>query len=85
MVQIELEPEIESALAQRAQAQGLALERFIAEIVEAEAVAHLDDRHDGPTEDQVRAVEDLIAFQERTKLTLDGLKIKDMVHEGHKY
>jgi hypothetical protein len=85
MIQIELQPEVESVLAQRAQAQGVALERFVAEIVEAEATAHGVDLQVRPTEAQRRAVEDLIAFRERTKLTLGGLKIKDMVHEGHKY
>jgi hypothetical protein len=82
MVQIELQPEVELSLAQRAQAQGIALERFI---VEAEATEHLDLSRRGPSEEQFRAVEDLIAFREKSNNTLGGLKIKDMVHEGHKY
>lgn len=85
MVQIELQPEVELSLAQRAQAHGIALERFIAEIVEAEATEHLDLSRRGPSEEQFRAVEDLIAFREKSNNTLGGLKIKDMVHEGHKY
>jgi hypothetical protein len=85
MIQIELRPEVESALAAEAKSRGIELETYVAEIVESNA---MDDSYD-PTpserEKYRRAVEDLIAFREERKLTLGGLKIKDMVHEGHKY
>jgi hypothetical protein len=85
MIQIELRPEIESELTQRANSQGVALEDFITEIVEADVAAHRGNLQGGPTQDQLRAVEELLAFREKHNLTLGGLKIKDMVHEGHKY
>jgi hypothetical protein len=85
MIQLELRPEIESELTQRANSQGVALEDFITEIVEADVAAHRDDLQDKSIADRLRAVEELLAFREKHNLTLGGLKIKDMAHEGHKY
>jgi len=85
MIQIELRPELESALAEEAKSRGMELESYVAEIVESNSTD--DSYRPTPAEREKyrRAVEDLIEFQERTKLTLGGLKIKDMVHEDHKY
>jgi hypothetical protein len=77
MIQIQLRPEIESQLAHEAQARGVALDRYIEEIVEARSAADAN-------EDQRRAVEEMLAFRHEYKVTLGGLKLTDLIHEGHR-
>jgi hypothetical protein len=79
MIQIQLRPEIESQLATEAQARGVALDRYIEEIVEARSAATVD-----ADEDQRRAVEEMLAFRHEYKATLGGLKLTDLIHEGHR-
>jgi len=79
MIQIQLRPEVESQLAVEAQAQGVALDRYIAQIVEARSAAVAAE-----VEGNKRAVEDMLAFRHEYKATLGGLKLTDLIHEGHR-
>lgn len=79
MIQIQLRPEVESQLAIEAQAHGLALERYIAQIVEARSAAV-----SGEIEGRTHAVEQMLAFRHEYKSTLGGLHLADLIHEGHR-
>jgi hypothetical protein len=85
VIQIELRPEAESALAAEAKTRGIELETYVAEFVESKTIDDIYNPSPAEREKYRRAVEDLIAFREERNLTLGGLKIKDMIHEGHKY
>jgi hypothetical protein len=77
MIQIQFQPEIEAQLATEAQARGLALGHYIERIVSARSVE--DVRHQSVAEaiEQIREL--------RKGNSLGGLKIKDLIHEGHLY
>ena len=80
MIQIQLRPEVETQLASEASAQGIALDRYIAEIVEAHSAAAYP-----VDEEQCQAVDEMLAFRHQYKATLGGLKLKDLIHEGHHF
>jgi len=80
MIQIQLRPEIESQLAREAQARGMALDRYIERIVEASSASTEE-----ANEEQRRAVEEMLAFRHEYKVKLDGLKLTDLIHEGHRF
>ena len=77
MIQIQLQPEIEAQLAAEAQARGVALDQYIEKIVRARSVEQVRQRTVGEAIDRIREL--------RKGNTLGGLKIKDLIHEGHKY
>lgn len=78
MIQIQLEPEIEAQLAAEAQAKGLPLDRYIIEkLMESRPVVQA-------RQDSVAAAVDNIR-ELRKGNKLGGLKIKDLIHQGHKY
>jgi hypothetical protein len=80
MIQIQLKPEIEAQIAAEAQARGLAIDRYIEELVETRpAVDKVTDS------DRRQAVEDMLAFTREYGLTLGGASIEDLIHEGHPY
>jgi hypothetical protein len=80
MIQIHLQPEMEAQLVAEAQARGLALDHYLAEIVGARPSARQTEE-----EQRHEAVEAMMAFSRKHKVTLRGLNLKSMVHEGHKY
>jgi hypothetical protein len=77
MIQIQLQPEIEAQLAAEAQARGVALDHYIEKIVSARPVERIRQRTVAEAIDSIREL--------RKGNTLGGLKIKDLIHEGHKY
>jgi hypothetical protein len=77
MIQIQLQPEIEAQLAAEAQARGLALDRYIEEIVSERPVVPTAQRTVAEAIDGIRKL--------RKGNTLGGTQLKDLIHEGHKY
>ena len=77
MIQIQLQPEIEAQLAAEAKDRGMALDRYIEMIVEGRPTAQVRRRSVG------EAVERIKALRKGNKL--EGLNIKDLIHEGHPY
>lgn len=78
MIQIQLQPEFEAQLAAEAQARGMALDRYIVET--------LAESRPRPRSGQ-RSISDAIQRirELRQGNRLGGLRIKDLIHEGHKY
>jgi hypothetical protein len=77
MIQIQLQPEIESQLTAEAHARGLALDHYIEMIVRARSVEQVEQRS---------VAEAIVRIRELRKGNeLRGLKIKDLIREGHKY
>jgi hypothetical protein len=77
MIQIQLQPEVEAQLAAEAEACGLGLDRYIEKIVEARPLERLQDRKVGDAIDRIREL--------RRGNNLGDLKIRDLIHENHKY
>lgn len=77
MIQIRLQPEIESELAAEAQAQGLAPEHYVARIVNSRPEKHAQQRSVGEAIDAIREL--------RKGNILGDLNLNDLIHEGHKY
>lgn len=77
MIQIQLLPEIEAQLAAEAQDHGLPLNRYIEKIVSGRAVTSIKRHSVGQAIGRIRAL--------RKGNTLGGLKVKDLIHDGHKY
>ena len=77
MIQIQLRPEIEAQLAAEAQDHGLALDPYIEKIVSGRAVTKIKRHSAGQAIDRIREL--------RKGNSLGGLKIKDLIHEGHRY
>lgn len=77
MIQIHLRPEIEAQLTAEAQDHGLALDRYIEKIVSRRSVAKSKRHSVGQAIDRIREL--------RKGNALAGLKIKNLIHEGHKY
>ena len=77
MIQIQLQPEIEAQLAAEARARGVALDQYIEKIVIARPVQDFGQLAVSQAIDAIREL--------RKGNNLSGLKIKDLVHEGHKY
>ena len=77
MIQLQLQPEVEAQLAAEAQDRGLALDRYIEKIVKGRPVERVERRSVAEAIDRIREL--------RKGNTLGGLRIKDLIHEGHKY
>lgn len=77
MIQIQLQPDVEAQLAAEAQDRGLALDRYIERIVQGRPIEQVRRRSVAEAIDRIREL--------RRGNSLGGLKIKDLIHEGHKY
>ena len=80
MIQLRLHPEMEAQLAAEAQERGLPLDRYIVGIVEARPsgrASQYGQRH--------KAVDAMMAFAAKHGVTLSGLQLTVILHEGHKY
>ena len=79
---------IPDELAAQAQARGLALDRYLPELL-AEDLATEAESRPTPTpsasERRHAAVEAMLGFAERYGVTTGGQDLKSMIHEGHKY
>jgi len=78
MIQIQLEPEIETQLAAEALARGMALENYIAEKLTGSCTAQLAERRS--VAEAVHRIREL-----RRGNTLGGLSIRDLIREGQKH
>ena len=80
MIQIELQPEIESQLAAQAEACGVTFSEYLKELLvkQAERPAEWADRRS-----VAQAIEGIRELRKGNRL--GGLKIKDLIDEGHKY
>lgn len=78
MIQIELQPELEAQLAAEAQARGMELNEYIIAKLEQSRPAGPSETHS--VADAIDRIREL-----RKGITLGGLRIKDLLHEGHKY
>ena len=55
-------------------------------VVSALEALNQDEQYLAQNDDRRRAVEDMLAFAEKHRLTLgEGVRIRDLIHEGHKY
>jgi hypothetical protein len=79
MIQIQLQPEFEAQLAAEAQARGMALDRYIVEKL-TESQPHHSQSGQHSITNAIQRIREL-----RQGNRLGGLRIKDLVHEGHKY
>jgi len=77
MIQIQLRPEIEAQLAAEAQDHGLPLDLYIEKIVSGRVVTKNKRHSVGQAIDRIREL--------RKGNTLGGFKIKDLIHDGHRY
>ena len=78
MVHLNLQPELEARLNSQAQARGLALDRYLEDVLTAQARGFERERGTLAAEAvaQIR--------QLRQGLRLDGLAIKDLINEGRR-
>ena len=81
MVHLDLQPELEARLAAEASARGVALDRYVEDILTStvESVPH--SLHS--SEEIAGAVDRILELRKGNRL--DGLSIKDLVNEGRKY
>lgn len=77
MIQIQLQPEIEAQLAAEARDRGMALDRYIEKIVKGRPMEQVRRRS---VAEAIASIREL-----RRGNNLGGLKIVDLIHEGHKY
>ena len=55
-------------------------------VVSALEALNRDDQDFAQNDERRRAVQDMLAFSEKHRLTLGkGVRIRDLIHEGHKY
>ena len=80
MIHVRLKPEIEAALSAEAQARGIALDRYVEEIVESRTAVGREGR-----DQRRRAVDAMMQFACKHRVETGGHSIKGMLHEGHKY
>jgi 5,10-methylenetetrahydrofolate reductase len=79
MIQIELQPEIESQLAAQAEACGVTFSEYLKELLVKQAERPAE-RVNGSVAEAIESIREL-----RKGNKLGGLKIKELIHEGHKY
>ncbi len=80
MIQIQLEPEVEARLTAEARSRGFALEVYIAGKLTKSKPAQCRGRRRATVAAAVDSIREL-----RKGSCLGGLKIKDLIHEGHAY
>jgi hypothetical protein len=85
MIQLELQPEVESRLIAEAQARGLSVDRYIESLVTKPIVSPLNEEPRTPERQREieAAIERLRGLREG--LTTGGLSIKELINEGRKY
>ena len=78
MVHLDLQPELETRLAFQAQARGLALDRYLENVLATQA-------RDSELKRSPSAAEAVAQIRQlRQGLHLDGLEIKDLITEGRR-
>jgi hypothetical protein len=80
MIQIDLQPEVESELAAEAKLRGVDVVHYIKEIVEQRPRTNASS-----PEERKAAVEAMRTFRREHKLTLGDVELHDLIHDGHEY
>jgi len=80
MIQIELQPEIESQLAAQAEACGVTFSEYLKELLVKQAERPAERANRRSVAEAIESIQEL-----RKGNRLGGLKIKDLIHEGHKH
>ena len=81
---VELDPETEARLAAEAQARGVSLETYVQNLVERAAWTGVQPAEGN--ERRRQAVRAMLEFADKYHFTLgEGVSIKGLIHEGHKY
>ncbi len=80
MIQIELQPEIEGQLAAQAEACGVTFSEYLKELLIRQAERPVEGANRRSVAEAIESIREL-----RKGNKLGGLKIKDLIHEGHKY
>ena len=77
---------VPDVLARQAAAQGLSVEAYV-ERLAVQAAQRMESPQAVWRSPDGRTVQEVVAHlrQARKGVTLSGLKIKDLIHEGHKY
>ncbi len=77
---MEVKVNVPDRLAAEARARGVSLEMYVEEMLAQQAIAGEEGISHGPLSEAIDRIREL-----RKQNTLDGLKTKDLIHEGHKY
>ena len=80
MIQIELQPEIENQLAAQAEACGVTFSEYLKELLVKQAEQPAERVNRRSVDEAIESIREL-----RKGNKLGGLKIKDLIHEGHRY
>jgi hypothetical protein len=80
MIQIELRPEIESQLAAQAEACGVTFSEYLKDLLVKQAERPAERANSRSVAEAIESIRQL-----RKGNKLGGLKIKDLIHEGHRY
>jgi hypothetical protein len=80
MIRIDLQPEIESQLAAQAEARGISFSDYVSELLVKQAEQLTTRSGTQSIADAVNRIREL-----RKGNKLGELRIKDLIHEGHKY
>ena len=80
MIQIELQPEIENQLAAQAEACGVTFSEYLKELLVKQAEQPAERVNRRSVDEAIESIREL-----RKGNKLGGLKIRDLIHEGHRY
>jgi hypothetical protein len=80
MVHMEVKINVPDRLAAEAEARGISLEMYLEEILSQQGIGAERETSQGPVSEAIDRIREL-----RKQNFLGGLKIKDLIHEGHKY
>ena len=80
MIQIELQPEIERQLVAQAEACGVTFPEYLKELLMKQAERPAERANLRSVDEAIESIREL-----RKGNRLGGLKVKDLIHEGHKY
>jgi hypothetical protein len=77
---MEVKINVPHRLVVEAQARGISLEMYLEQMLSQQGIAGEEETPQGPVSEAIDRIREL-----RKQNLLGGLKIKDLIHEGHKY
>jgi len=78
---MEITLKIPEEIAAQARARGISVEAYIEEILARQTEA---SRAATPNGAQKEAVHEMLVFAQKNSVRLEGLSVKDLIHEGHR-
>lgn len=84
-ITLTFKPEIEAGLLARAHARGMALEDYLQEIVEQDALPPAQEVILPEPNRREEAVRRMLEFGDKYHLSLDEPITRELLHEGHRY